>query len=253
MMKRRMKPVSFVTSLLCVGMVLMGGCSHPLTIKNLSTYQSFGITSFDKLVKIGIVTDTTEPEEKTLLNGVASALGNYSAQVIMPYQPSSQREVDVVAHVDIESVHKGSGWNFLINWPGFLVFAPAWNGYIYEIKYTINCTLTKGTTKETIDQFKIPIALDIRHARINRTWTEISWLEVSAIAFVGGFVFISYDNSVTPLVSEKIENPIGKYIAQEIVKRINAHGGLSQINLRNGEVSVGIANRPNTITPAPQS
>jgi hypothetical protein len=239
-MKKRMKSVSFVTTLLCVSMVLMGGCAHPLTIKNLNTYKSFGITSFDKLVKIGIVTDTTEPEEKTLLNGVASALGSYSAQVIMPYQPSSQREVDVVAHVDIESVHEGSGWNFLVNFPGFLVFAPAWNGYIYEIKYTINCTLTKGNTKETIDQFKIPIALDIRHAGINRTWTEVSWFEVGAIAFVGGLVFISYDNSVTPLVSEKIESPIGKYIAQEIVKRINAHGGLSQIDLRNGDLQLAM-------------
>jgi len=239
-MKKRMPSVSFVTNLLCVSMVLMGGCTHPLTIKNLSTYQNFGITVFDKPVKIGIVTDATETEEKTLLNGVASALGNYSAQVIMPYQATSQREVDVVAHLDIESVHEGSGWNFLVNWPGFLVFAPAWNGYIYKIKHTINCTLTKGNTKETIDQFNIPIALDIRHASINRTWTEISWLEVSVIAFVGGLVFISYDNSVTPLVSEKIENPIGKYIAQEIVKRINAHGGFSQIQLRDGEIQFAL-------------
>lgn len=235
-MKKKIKSVSFVTTLVCVGMVLIGGCAHPLTIKNLSTYQSFGITSFDKLVKIGIVADTTEPEEKTLLNGVASALGSYSAQVIMPYQPNSQRPVDVVAHVDIESVHEGSGWNFLVNFPGFLVFAPAWSGYIYEVKYTINCTLTNGATKDTIDQFKIPIALDIRHAAINRTWTEVSWFEVGAIAFVGGLVFISYDNSVTSLVSEKIENPIGKYIAQEIVKHINASGGLTQIKLRNDEI-----------------
>ena len=82
----------------CAGMVLSNGCSHPLVIKNLSTYQSFGITSFEKPLKIGIVADTTEPEQKRLLNGVANALGNYSAQVIMPYQPNSQRPVDVILH-----------------------------------------------------------------------------------------------------------------------------------------------------------
>jgi hypothetical protein len=59
---------------------------------------------------------------------------------------------------------------------------------------------------------------------MNRTWTEISWFEVSIIALVGGIVFMEYDTSVTPLVSEKVETPLGRYIAQEIVKRINASG-----------------------------
>ena len=148
----------------------------------------------------------------------------------------------------IEAAHEGSGCNFLVNWPGFLIWTPAWNGYIYKVKYTINCTLTKGANKETIDQFKIPIALNIRHAAINRTWTEISWLEVSAIAFVGGLVFISYDESVTPLVSEKIETPIGRYIAQEIVKRINAHGGLTYIHLRGQALELAL---PGSVMPAP--
>jgi len=112
------------------------------------------------------------------------------------------------------------GWK-LVNNPGFLIFTPAWHGYIYEVKYTVNCTLTKSGTGETIDQFRIPIALNVRHAAINRTWTELSWLEVSVIAFVGGLAFIAYDESVTPLVSEKVDIPLGKYIAQEIVKRIN--------------------------------
>lgn len=210
--------------------LLISGCAHPLVITNLDSYRGFGIQSFDKPLKIGIVADATEPEKRRLLDGVANALGGYSAQVVMPYQVNSQKEVDIVAHVDIQAEHAGSGWNFLINWPGFLVWAPAWHGYNYEVKYTINCTLVKSADKKTIDQFKIPIALDIRHASINRTWTEVSWLEVSAIAFVGGFVFISYDESVTPLVSEKVESPLGKYIAQEIVKRINGAGGFSHIH-----------------------
>ena len=71
---------------------------------------------------------------------------------------------------------------------------------------------------------------------------------VSAIAFMGGLVFISYDDSVTPLVSEKIEAPIGKYIAQEIVKRINAHGGLTYIHLRGQALELAL---PGSTMPAP--
>lgn len=210
-------------------MMLMGGCAHPLIIKNLDSYRAYGASSLDKPLKMGITTDANEPEQRRLLDGVASALGGYSAQVVMPYVANSQKEVDVIANIYIQTEHKGSGWNFLINWPGFLIWTPAWHGYIYEVKYTINCTLTKGGSKEAIDQFRIPIALDVRHAAINRTWTEISWLEVSAIAFVGGLIFINYDESVTPLVSEKVENPLGKYIAQEIVKRINGSGKFTHI------------------------
>jgi hypothetical protein len=212
-------------------MLLVGGCVHPLVIKNMSNYQTFGITTFEKPLKIGIVTDTTEPEQKSLLNGVANALGNYSAQVVMPYAPNSQKPIDVIAHIDIETAHEGSGWNFLINFPGFLIFTPAWNGYVYEVRYMINCTLVKEANNKVIDQFKIPIMLDIRHASYDRTWTEISWFEVGAIAFVGGLVFITYDNNVTPLVMEKTESPLGKYIAQEIVKRINSKGEFTNIRL----------------------
>jgi hypothetical protein len=229
---KRNSATLLVTTWLCIGM-LLSGCSYPLAVKNIDSYRASAISSLNKFLKIGIVTDANEPEKKRLLDGVASALGVYSAQVVMPYQANSQKEVDVVANIDIQTEHKGSGWNFLINWPGFLIFTPAWHGYIYEVKYTINCTLTKGGTGETIDQFRIPITLDVRHAAINRTWTELSWLEVSVIAFVGGLAFIDYDESVTPLVSEKVEIPLGKYIAQEIVKRINASGGFSYIDQKN--------------------
>lgn len=228
-MKARRNMTLFVTTWLSIGMMLMGGCAHPLVIQNLNSYRAYGASSLDKPMKIGIATDANEPEQRRLLDGVASALGGYSAQVTMPYAANSQKEVDVVATIDIETEHKGSGWNFLINWPGFVIWAPAWHGYTYEVKYVINCTLTKGGSKEAIDQFRIPIALDVRHAAINRTWTEVSWLEVSAIAFVGGLVFINYDESVTPLVSEKVETPLGKYIAQEIVKRINGSGKFTYI------------------------
>jgi hypothetical protein len=56
------------------------------------------------------------------------------------------------------------------------------------------------------------------------TWTEIGWLEVGVIPFFGGLIFAgTYDPDVTPLVMDKIEQPVGDYIAQEIVSRINAY------------------------------
>lgn len=228
-MKRLKASGRMISVWLCITMVLMCGCAHPLVVKNLDTYRSYGVFELDKPLKIGIDTDANEPEQLSLLEGTAKALG-HSATVTMPYHKSSQKPVDVVANVEVQTVHEGSGWNFLVNWPGFLVWAPAWHGYVYQVKYTVHCTLTKADTKEFIDQFQIPIALDVRHAAINRTWTEISWLEVSVIAFVGGILFVDYDASVTPLVAEKVQDTLGKYIAKEIVKRLNASGKFGYIH-----------------------
>jgi hypothetical protein len=223
-MKNVRKVSLFFTRWLYVGALLLGGCTHDLTIENLDSYRPFGGSNLDKPLRIGIVTDANEPEQKKLLDGVASALGTYSATVTMPYSVGSQRDVDVIVNIYVTTEHKGSGYNFWINWPGFLIFAPAWHGYDYEVKHTVNATISKASNQEKIGQFELPIALDIRHAAMNRTWTEISWFEVSIIALVGGIVFMEYDTSVTPLVSEKVETPLGRYIAQEIVKRINASG-----------------------------
>ena len=228
-MKGTRKVSLFITSWLCVGTLLFGGCTHELTIENLDMYRPFGGANLDKPLRIGIAGDAVEAEQKKLLDGVASALSSYSATVTMPYAPSNRKEVDVVANIDVKTEHNGSSYNFWINFPGFLIFAPAWHGYDYEVKYTVNCTLTKPGGGEPIGQFQLPIALDIRHAAMNRTWTEVSWFEVGIIALIGGVVFVDYDNNVTPLVSEKVESPLGRYIAQEIVKRINASGQFAHI------------------------
>jgi hypothetical protein len=231
-MRDAMKMNLLLTGSLCAVALLLGGCTHQLTIDNLDMYRSFGGSNLDKPLRIGIATDAAEPEHRKLLDGVAGALRGYSATVTMPYVPNA-KEVDVVASVTIKAEHNGSSSNFWINFPGFLIFAPAWHGYDYEVKYAIDCALSKPGSKDAVAQFQLPIALDIRHAAMNRTWTEVSWFEVGIIALIGGVVFMDYDASVTPLVSEKVESPLGKYIADEIVKRINASGQFARIDREN--------------------
>ena len=204
----------------------LSGCSHNLNIKNLDTYKNMNMNSLDKPVTIGVIPSTSDIYGKKLIKGICTELGKYSADVLLPYTVGSSKPVDVKAKIVVLSEYKGSGWNFLINWPGFLIFTPAWHGYNYSNKYNIEILLTKASDNQKIDSFDIPINLQIRHADIGRTWTEIGWLEWSIIPFVSGFVFIRYDNDITNLVLEKIQTPIGDYIAQEIVSRINNFGDL---------------------------
>ena len=204
--------------------ILLSGCSHSLKVKNLDSYSNNGMTSMEKKLSIGMITQTGDVHCDKLVKGIGEALGKYSADVLLPYNNSSSRKVDVIANISVRPEYKGSGWNFLVNFPGFLVFAPAWNGYIYKVDYAVNVLLTNASDNVKIDSFDLPINLNVRHADMNRTWTEISWFEVGVIALVSGVIFTQYDDSVSPLVMEKVRMPIGDYIAQEIVSRINNSG-----------------------------
>jgi hypothetical protein len=225
-----------------VGAVLMG-CSHTLEIKNLSEYKSETLVQrLNKPVTIGIVFKEDDDNNlRRYVKEIGSELQKYTTDVIYPYNPNGIKKANVEARISITPEYKGSGANFFINWPGFLVWAPAWNGYVYKVNYDVEVILFDVVNNKKIDQFSLPINLDVRHAAINRTWTEISWLEVSAIAFIGGLAFTQYSPGVTPLVVNAASRTVGNYIAEEIVNRLNSSGLFSQI-IRN-ELTEWVASR----------
>jgi hypothetical protein len=207
--------------------VFCGGCSHNLEIKNLDLYQNMNMTSLDKPLTIGIVPSTGDLPCQKFLKAISTELGKHSARVLLPYSEGSQRPVDVKAKIVLSAEYKGSGWNFLINWPGFIIFTPAWHGYNYRNTYNVEILLTKASDNTKIDSFNVPVNLRIRHADMSRTWSNgVGWIEFGITPFISGFVFIGYDDTVTGLVADKIRVPVGNYIAQEIVSRINNFGNL---------------------------
>lgn len=218
-------PAKPLQTFVCLGLAALlagAGCTHTLEVKNLNSYRSASIVSLKKPMTIGMVQTTESPESHRLVKAVGQALGKNSAQVLLPYTPTPDRPVDVVAEINITSEYKGSGWNFLINWPGFLVFVPALNGYVYKANYQVDIALANSANPLQKDTWTMPINLDLRHAEIDRTWTEIGWLEWGVIPLIGGIVFTQYDPDVTPVLMDVIETPVGDYIAQEIIQRINA-------------------------------
>ncbi len=205
--------------------VAMAGCTHALTCKNLSAYRSDALGTVNRQLTIGIVpTGGDEYGEQLIRHVRDSLILRYNAKVVLPYLPGTSEPVDVIVMVSVKPEYKGSGWNFLVNFPGFVVFAPAWNGYVYEVTYDTAVALQKSSDNKTIDRFQTPIKLNLRHASYNRTWTEISFLEYGVIAFVGGIFFTRYDTSVSPLVMKEVGPQLGEYLATEIVNRINKSG-----------------------------
>jgi hypothetical protein len=215
------KLVSCVINVCVVGAAfLLGGCQHSLAIKNLDTYRRQGVVS-ETPVSVGLIVHTNDEPSSRIGEGIAAGLRNSSTDVLYPYAPAGSRKVDVQADVTIQPSYKGSGANFFINFPGFLIFTPAWNGYVYKVDYDVAVSLKRAADHAQIGSFSLPIKLNVRHADYNRTWTEISWLEVGAIALGGGIAFIQYDDHVSPLVADAAKSTLGTYIAQEIVQKMN--------------------------------
>jgi hypothetical protein len=215
------KSLSSLAVLLLAG--LISGCAHQLEVKNLNAYRNLSILPLEKPLTVGIVPQAGDVNARRVIKGVGTALNRYAATVRLPYAVNTALPVDVIASIAIHPEYKGSGWNFLINFPGFLVWAPAWHGYVYKADYDVRIALREPAEQAAFASWNIPVQLNIRHADINRTWTEISWFEVGIIAFVGGIVFIDYDDEVSPILAGEIERPLGDYIAQEIVLRLNQH------------------------------
>lgn len=198
------------------------GCTHPLSIKNISMYQPEFINSSKQDVSIGLMADSGSPVEGRMAEAIANNLKKNGLSVFYPYYPgnSSTPDVQYVAKLNFTEEYKGSGMNFLVNFPGFIIFAPALFGYGYKVKYDYNIDVTNNISGESFPRLNVPIELKIRHAASNRTWTEISWFEVGAIALIGGIVFIQYDDSVTDLVLDQYENKLGDYVASKITRMI---------------------------------
>ncbi len=203
--------------------VVLTGCAHDLEVRNIVNYQSVTIAPPQANTRMGIIPTTTDVHSELLIKQIGIELGNYLPEVLLPYSRRSARSVDVIAQILVKPKYKGSGWNFLIEWPGFLIWTPAWHGYVYKVYYDIEISLMDASDSKVIDTLQLPIYLNVRHADMSRTWTEISWLEVSAIAFVSAFVFIGYDDDVSAILLQKYKTTLGDYVAQKIMESLDAN------------------------------
>jgi hypothetical protein len=219
---------------LAAALLATSGCSHTLEVKNLDLYKPAFVSNRNTGEKIGLSSVTSMPEEERLVTAVANTLKRDGFLVTYPFYPSDQSSgaMDYLIKLSASSQYKGSGWNFLINWPGFILWAPAWHGYIYRAVYTFDVDITNSRTGVQLPRLSIPVDLDIRHADIGRTWTEISWLEWSVIAFAGGLVFIRYDRDITPQLIAATENRIADYVASKIASTLV--GAKESLAMKNG-------------------
>jgi hypothetical protein len=193
-------------------------CTHTLEIDNPAPVTYSAPVTTHPLV-IGVADAQTGSDSFGYVDAVAKSLQLQGVvqRVVHPYEAGTP--VDVVAEVTVNPVYDGSGWNFLINFPGFLIWAPAWHGYHYSANPKTQVVL-KTPDGKTIDTVSFEHPYEFRQADIGRTWTEISWFEWGVIALFGGAVFTRYDTDQTEPFIRAVADNYGEQVATRIATRL---------------------------------
>ena len=198
-------------------MCMLISCSHQLTLKNATQYSESTVY-VDKSITIGVSPNALEED---LLNIVVDELYNLpNCKVRYPYQKNLRQPVDYIVDINITVKYLGSGTNFIISWPGFLIFAPVWNGFIYHADIWTNIKIRDFKSGDVLMSEKYNTNYRCNQSELDRTFIEISYVEYGVIALIGGILNMSYDKDITPDFKQALSRPYGQYIARKIGKHL---------------------------------
>ena len=222
MIKRISAVKLFYVSVVLVFGAISSGCSHNMRITNLD--QNFTPPSAvpKQTVRVGVTSSNmSHPQNSKYVNAIVDALQKNSGveRVIYPYSPTNKDQADAVVDFSVKARYDGKSSNFFVNWPGFLIFAPAIWGYGYTADIETEALIT-NLKSGTSQQLSIPLQYEFRQAEFDRTWTGIGWLEVGIIPLIGGFVFSGYDDDLTPEFIRSVSPSYGPFVATKTAKAV---------------------------------
>jgi hypothetical protein len=210
-----MKKKSVVLTLSLPVFLLIGGCAHPLEVRNLDRYRTNSDISLDHRLNLGISAKAADTEGHRMIHAIGRNLLKYN--INSTTVEKNDDPIDVLANISVRSENRGSGWNFWADFPGFLIWYPALNGYSYNVMYDIDVSLNDATSGDLLNRFFIPVRLDVRHADISRTWVDgTAWPTLGLSALIGGFPHMRYDESISPIIELETVPVLADYVAQQI-------------------------------------
>ena len=218
--KNKLKNYCGLMLLFVISMLVFSGCSHSLHITNLDEQLMTPVPPLKEPVKIGVSSgNEVQVQNARYVAAIVEALKHNSnvGQVVYPYsRATSTAPVDVLVDIAVNTKYDGKGNNFFVNFPGFIIFAPAIWGYGYDawIDTQVSVTDLKSNVSQQISS---PAHYTFRHADIDRTWTVAGGWVIWPIPLVGGFVFTGYDPDITDLFITKVSPSYGPYVASKIM------------------------------------
>jgi len=206
------KGFCFLTSLF--GLVfLFAACSHDLRVKNVHQYSA-RMPYLETPITIGLNTSASGVSEEFFNYFLDECYGIGNVKAIYPYAYSTTKPVDYMVEVNPAVDYGGSGANFIVSFPGFLIFTPAWHGYNYKADIYTDVTVTDYNTREVVFRERIHNKYKCAQAEFDRTWTTgTDWLlTLGVCSLIGGCYFTSYDDDITQEFNNTLSRPYGNYM-----------------------------------------
>lgn len=204
--------------MMAAALAATAGCTHAMKVKNLDEYSKN--VSTEKRWVLRFVDESVGAESERLADAIFVALKSHpDVDTIVVGSQEIDEPIDALVTVRPTTSYDGSGWNFLITFPGFVLFTHAWNGFIYKanVATEVSVTLPGDTTPRTST---IDAKYDLRHCDFERGaatssgWYLPGW---GATNIIVGLFMINYDTDATGEFLTTAENPYGRYVANSII------------------------------------
>lgn len=207
--------------LLFLVLLVFTGCTYPLTITNEQNFASSGLVNA-KGIKVGFL-----PTEDKLANSVIEeiALNSSVEKVKKGHALGSDNDIDYACSLSTTVKYRADGQNFLITFPGFLVFTHAWLGYKYYIDIETKSQLLDRTGKVLNDQ-TIITPYEIRYTSFTRGavsslvgWFTPGW---GLLDIIPGVLYSNeYDDRANSEFFEKVKPSYKAFVARKVLDQIS--------------------------------
>jgi len=219
-------PTSRILVLMLAGgaMLSLFGCAHPMRVTNLDQYRLSPTPARQR--NVAVLPFHGGADERLFFEHMVGALVAHPAVAELrddwswdAHEPDF--EPDVVVSIETRARYRGSGWNFPITWPGYLLFTHAWNGYVFHADVHAEIQIHDPDTREVADRSELDVTYSMRHCDHDRGFWAVSgwWMPpYTATALVAGLFFIRYDENATRPFHNRIRKPFGDYVAEQIMR-----------------------------------
>ncbi len=198
------------------------GCTHAIEVKNRNQYSLHATAprSLTFSMQLPVGDETARPLGDATKDGLAAQ--SSVSRVTMVQESPPDFTPDYVVSLQARTEFTGSGWNYLVSFPGFLIFTHAWNGYAYGgARTTTEIQLHRPGVAEAVGARTVETDWDFRHCDFGRgAWTSSGWYTpgYGGLNLVIGFFMIQYDTDATEPLMAAVHRPYGEYIANNIVE-----------------------------------
>ncbi|MHC5062970.1 MAG: hypothetical protein ACYTG5_03225 [Planctomycetota bacterium] len=139
---------------------------------------------------------------------------------------------DVVVDIKPHASFEGSSKNFLITFPGFLIFTHAWYGYVYYAKVQTELDFYRPGGREPIETRIVETDFELRHCDFGRGfWGSSGWWMpgYGATSLIAAFFMVDYDPDTTTPFVRGVRYTYGDFVAEKIMNSAITRFRLEQI------------------------